>query len=209
MRLFALSRTTLTACFLLLTLGSATLHAAESSANLNDSAPASLTQTPVVQSDNPVDSLFVELLRERDPKRARQIADRIGAQWSDSGSATGNLLMQWASEAIAKKKNGLALDLLDQVTVLWPEYVEGWNRRATLHYIMDDYAKSMIDINRVLALEPRHFGALAGMAAILERSGKDDLALQAWEQILTVFPTNRQAQTKVGELADKLTGRRT
>lgn len=209
MRLFALSRTALAVSCLLLSLRSTTLYADESSSKPDNNSSASLTTPPDAQSDNSIDSLFAKLLRERDPKQARQLADRIATKWSDSGSATGNLLMQWASEAMTKKKNGLALDLLDQVTVLWPEYAEGWNRRATLHYIMDDYSKSMIDINRVLALEPRHFGALAGMAAILERSGKDELALQTWEQILTVFPTNRQAQTKVGELADKLTGRRT
>lgn len=209
MRLFALSRTALAVSCLLMPLGPATLYAGENSDNIEDSASASLATPSDAQSDNSIDSLFAKLLRERDPKQARQLADSIATRWTDSGSATGNLLMQWASEAMAKKKNGLALDLLDQVTVLWPEYAEGWNRRATLHYIMDDYSKSMVDIKRVLALEPRHFGALAGMAAILERSGKDELALQTWEQILTVFPTNRQAQTKVGDLTDKLTGRRT
>lgn len=156
-----------------------------------------------------LDRLFSELKREASAKQAKRISDRIWARWRDSGSATTNLLMQWADKAIADRKNGLALDLLDQVVVLMPNFAEGWNRRATLHYMMGDNRKSMADINRVLALEPRHFGALAGMAAILGDSGNNELALRAWEQMLEVYPANPQAQQKVGELAEELAGRKT
>ncbi|WP_394688010.1 hypothetical protein [Hoeflea sp.] len=158
---------------------------------------------------DPLDGLFSELKRERDANQAKRISERIWARWRDSGSATTNLLLQWADKAMADKKNSLALDLLDQVVVLMPDFAEGWNRRATLHYAMGNHSKSMADINRVLALEPRHFGAMAGMAAILDASGNDALALRAWEQMLEVYPANRQAQTKVGELADKLAGSKT
>ncbi|OCW59352.1 hypothetical protein [Hoeflea olei] len=164
--------------------------------------------TPAKPADT-LDSLFSELKHERDEEKAKRIASRIWAKWRDSGSATVNLLMQWANTAINDQKNGLALDLLDQAIVLEPDFAEGWNRRATLHFMMGDHAKSMADINRVLALEPRHFGAIAGMAAILSASGNDELELRAWEQVLEVYPSNRQAQAKVGELADKLAGSRT
>jgi tetratricopeptide (TPR) repeat protein len=116
--------------------------------------------------------------------------------------------MQWADKAVADQKNGLALDLLDQVLVLMPEFAEGWNRRATLNYAMGNHGKSMSDIARVLRLEPRHFGAISGMAAILAASGNDELELRAWEQVLDIYPANRQAQTRIGELADKLAGSR-
>ncbi len=130
-------------------------------------------------------------------------------EWADSGSASINLLMQWAEKAVSEKRNGAALDLFDQVVALDPTYVEGWNRRATLHYQMGNLRKSMSDINRVLALEPRHFGALAGMAAILTDAGKDQLALKAWEQFLTVYPSERNAQKQLGDLEEKLAGSRT
>jgi tetratricopeptide (TPR) repeat protein len=166
-------------------------------------------QAPSAEAADPLDSLFSELKRERDTNQAKRISERIWARWRDSGSATTNLLLQWADKAMVDKKNSLALDLLDQVVVLMPDFAEGWNRRATLHYAMGNHSKSMADINRVLALEPRHFGAMAGMAAILDASGNDALALRAWEQMLEVYPANRQAQTKVGELADKLAGSKT
>ncbi|SIQ39016.1 hypothetical protein SAMN05880582_1011697 [Rhizobium sp. RU20A] len=156
-----------------------------------------------------LDGLFAELKRARDDTKATAIANRIRMEWADSGSASINLLMQWAEKAVSEKRNGAALDLFDQVVILDPDYVEGWNRRATLHYQMGNFRKSMSDINRVLALEPRHFGALAGMAAILSDAGKDELALKAWEQFLAVYPSERNAQKQVGDLEEKLAGSRT
>jgi tetratricopeptide (TPR) repeat protein len=164
--------------------------------------------TASVQQANSLDTLFAELKRERDEKQAKRISERIWAKWRDSGSATANLLMQWADKAVTEKKNGLALDLLDQVVVLMPGYAEGWNRRATLNYAMGNHDKSMADISRVLALEPRHFGAISGMAAIMAAAGNDELEFKAWEQMLEIYPANRQAQERLGELADKLSGSR-
>lgn len=156
-----------------------------------------------------VDALFADLKKEGDEDKARQVAERIRLEWQDSGSATVNLLMQWANKAIADEKQTAALDLLDQAIALAPDYVEGWNRRATLHYQMGNFRKSMSDINHVLALEPRHFGALAGMATMLEAAGKDELAMRAWQQFLDIYPSDRKAQEQLGELAEKLAGSRT
>lgn len=156
-----------------------------------------------------LDALFADLKRERDPEKAREISDRIRIEWQDSGSASVNLLMQWATKALEADRKATALDIFDQVIYLSPQYVEGWNQRATLHYRMGNYRKSMSDINRVLAIEPRHFGALAGMAAILTAAGKDELALRAWEQFLDIYPADRQAQEQLGDLEEKLAGNRT
>nr|WP_275785016.1 hypothetical protein [Rhizobium gei] len=156
-----------------------------------------------------IDTLFSELKRERDPQKARAISDQIRVEWQTPDSATVKLLMQWAAKAVETERNATALDMLDQVVTLSPLYAEGWNQRATLHFRMGNYRKSMSDINRVLQLEPRHFGALAGMAAILTSSGSDELALRAWEQFLAVYPADRQAQEQLGELEEKLAGNRT
>ena len=95
---------------------------------------------------------------------------------------------------------------LDQVVTLSPDYAEGWNRRATLHYAMENYAKSMADIGRTLDLEPRHFGALGGMAAILRDAGRKEAAMRAYERLLEVYPMMRNAQTELGKLADEMAG---
>jgi tetratricopeptide (TPR) repeat protein len=150
--------------------------------------------------------LFGELKRERNEHAADRIAKQIWQQWLDSGSATVDLLMQWSNDAIQAKKYPAALDFLDQIIALDPKYAEGWNRRATVHYMMGDYTMSMADIDRTLQLEPRHFGALAGMAEILKDTGRKELALRAYEQVLQVYPMMRSAQSAVESLTQDLAG---
>ncbi|MEX3010356.1 hypothetical protein [Hoeflea sp. TYP-13] len=153
-----------------------------------------------------LDDYFFKLKREPEPASARRIADRIWAEWRKSDSATANQLMEWANDAIRDKRYFTALDLLDQITVLMPDFAEGWNRRATLHFIMNNHAKSMADIHVVLQLEPRHFGALMGMASILSAAGSDKAALGTYLKVLEVYPAMREAQKRVGELSEELTG---
>ena len=151
-----------------------------------------------------IDTLFKDLKHEGDPDAAKGIADQIRREWQDSGSASINLLIQWADKAISEDKNAAALDFLDEAIRLKPDYVEGWNRRATLHFKMGNYRKSMSDINQVLRIEPRHFGALAGMAAIMAQTSRDEMALRAWEKFLDVYPSERQAQKELGDILDLL-----
>ena len=165
-------------------------------------------EEPAAPVEEDLDSLFARLQRVSDPGEGRRIANDIWAEWGDSGSATINLLMQWAAQAIEEDRQATALDLLDQVTVLKPDFAEGFNRRATLHYMMGNHRKSMADINRVLELEPRHFGALSGMAAIMMEAGNDRLALRALERVLEIYPSDRAAQGRRGGLQDKLSGER-
>lgn len=156
-----------------------------------------------------VDALIAELGRERDPEAANRLTEEIMANWNASGSATVDLVMQWALTAATEKRNAAALDFLDQAIVLKPDFVGAWNQRATLHYTMGNYKKAVSDINRVLALEPRHFGALAGLAAILSERGSEEMALRAWERYLAIYPADRQAQEVVTKLSEKLAGSRT
>lgn len=153
-----------------------------------------------------LDRLFSELKRERNDKAAQRIADRIWQEWYRSGSASIDLLMQWSGKAVADKKYDAALDFLDQVTLLQPGFAEGWNRRATVHFLMHDYGKSMADIEKTLELEPRHFGALSGMAQIMKGTGRKQLALEAWQRVLDIYPMMRNAQTEMSTLAEELAG---
>lgn len=153
-----------------------------------------------------IEQLFSDLKRAGNEQAAARVSARILQEWSHSGSASVDLLMQWSQKAIDDKKNGVALDLLDQVVTLAPDYAEGWNRRATVHFIMDDYGKAMADLERVLRLEPRHFGALAGLATILKETERKDAAMHAYERLLDVYPMLRDAQTELGRLADETTG---
>lgn len=164
-----------------------------------------------IAADEPaarLERLFDELKKARSEQAGERVAARIRQEWSRSGSASIDLLMQWSQKAMNEQKNGVALDFLDQVVTLAPGYAEGWNQRATLHFTMDNYAKSMADIDRVLRLEPRHFGALGGMATILKNTGRNEAAMHAYERLLEVYPMMRPAQSELGRLADELTGER-
>ena len=155
---------------------------------------------------NRLDSLFTKLKRERNEKAAERIAARISDEWNHSGSASIDLMMGWSQTAMDNKKFDVALDFLDQVVTMEPEYAEGWNRRATVHFMMHNYAKSMADISHTLQLEPRHFGALAGIGQIMKASGSDELALQAWQRVLDIYPMMRSAQNEVATLSEDMAG---
>ena len=157
-------------------------------------------------SEARLDQLFVELKRERNEKAAERIAGRISNEWAQSGSASIDLMMQWSQKAIEDKKFNVALDFLDQVVTLQPAYAEGWNRRATVHFLMNNFGKSMSDIDRTLQLEPRHFGALSGLAQIMAVTGRKQSALEAWQRVLAIYPMMRSAQNQVGTLSEELAG---
>ncbi|MEZ5789302.1 MAG: tetratricopeptide repeat protein [Nitratireductor sp.] len=154
-----------------------------------------------------LDSLFGDLARQSDARKAGRIAQQIVGKLNDSGSDTINLLMEWSARALREKNNPLAEDLLTQVVTLAPDYAEGWNRRATLYYVQGDLGRSIADIERVLQLEPRHFGALSGLGAILQRTGSDRKALETYFKVLEIYPANRPAQKAVQDLEEELSGK--
>jgi tetratricopeptide (TPR) repeat protein len=153
-----------------------------------------------------LNQLFIDLKRERNEKAAERIAGRIWGEWSQSGSASIDLMMQWSQKAIENQKFDVALDFLDQVVTLQPNYAEGWNRRATVHFMMKNFGKSMSDIDHTLQLEPRHFGALAGLAQIMALTGHKQSALEAWQKVLAIYPMMRSAQDQVATLSEELAG---
>lgn len=160
----------------------------------------------IAKADTQLDSLFSDLKRERNEKAAERLANRIWEAWYRSGSASVDLMMLWAQQALQAKKFDVALDFLDQVVTLQPQYAEGWNRRATVHFMMGNFRKSMTDIERTLKLEPRHFGALSGMAQIMANTNHNELALQAWQRVLVIYPMLRNAQNEVSRLSEELAG---
>ncbi len=157
-------------------------------------------------SEDRLDSLFSDLKRERNEKSAERIAARIQESWASSGSASVDLMMMWSKKAMDARKFDVALDFLDQVVTISPSFAEGWNRRATVHFMMQNYALSMADINQTLVLEPRHFGALSGLGQIMKNSGNKQLALQAWQRVLDIYPMMRNAQSEVASLSEDLSG---
>ncbi|WP_310618834.1 tetratricopeptide repeat protein [Flexibacterium corallicola] len=147
-----------------------------------------------------IDRLFLELGNCEDDEQARKISGRLQKLFAISGSETVDLLMSRAGKAIKAENYEIALDLLDAVLRLAPNYVEGWNRRATVHYLREDFGKSVADIERALLLEPRHFPALSGLGMILRRMGKAEKALEVFLYVLKINPMQESAQEAVEAL---------
>jgi tetratricopeptide (TPR) repeat protein len=154
-----------------------------------------------------LDTLFNALKIAPDEASAKAIEDRIWAIWISSGSDTCNLLMSRVKDATDDRDYDLAVKLLDAIVAIKPGYVEAWNRRATLYYLKHDYGHALADIREVLAREPRHFGALAGLGLILQDIGDDKHALQAYQAALAIDPHLRNLPDVVKTLREKVEGR--
>lgn len=154
-----------------------------------------------------VDSLLDELgavERESDAKRLEQ---RILRAWHRSGSATVDLLIRRANAAIKDEDYALALEYLDTIVVLAPDFAEGWNKRATVYYLIDEYQRAIADIGRVLALEPRHFGALGGLGMIFRELNDRERALSAFRRALDVHPFFGDIRSAAERLEVEVEGR--
>jgi len=171
--------------------------------------PEPPSKLPKVGADKTrgLDFLFGALKAAPDEASAKHVEARIWAVWLQTPSDTAALLMTRAKAAMDAKQPDVALKLLDAVVRLRPDYVEGWNRRATLYYLKNDYAHSLQDIEQVLAREPRHFGALAGLGMIMQDIGDDRRALDAFRKALAVNPHLDKVPDLVKTLSEKVEGR--
>jgi tetratricopeptide (TPR) repeat protein len=154
-----------------------------------------------------LDFLFGALKAAPDEASARHVEARIWALWMQTPSDTAALLMVRAKAAMDAQKMDVALKLLDAVVKLRPDYVEAWNRRATVYYLQNDYTHSLEDIEQVLVREPRHFGALAGLGMIMQDLGDDKRALEAFRKALAVNPYLEKVPELVKTLTEKVEGR--
>lgn len=153
-----------------------------------------------------LNELYADLADTDDPIKSEHAAREIQRIWMDSGSDTVDVLMSRAGKAIQAEDHALALDLLDIVVVLKPSFAEGWNRRATVHYMREDFGKSLVDIERTLALEPRHWGALSGLAIIQRRLGFESEALETFRRAIEVNPSLENATKAIEDLEKEAEG---
>jgi len=150
--------------------------------------------------------LYARLAASKDADETEGIVGLLLRSYSESGSDTGDLLLQRARHAIGVQQYDDALKILDATIALLPGWAEGWNARATVRYLDDDYNGSMADIAQTLKRDPNHLGALMGMAAILQARGKKEDALKVYERALAIAPHWRNAQEAAGKLKAALAG---
>jgi tetratricopeptide (TPR) repeat protein len=150
-----------------------------------------------------LDELFARLEAAQIQEEGDEIVAQIWKLWQQSGNAELDAGMQHATLVMGQVP-ALALPILDDLVVKAPAWAEAWNKRATVLFLMGEYDRSLGDIDRVLALEPRHFGALAGMGLIRIEKGQPRESLSAFRRALAVNPFLRERYSIIPALEKEL-----
>ena len=154
-----------------------------------------------------LDRLFETLKASEDARRARPIERAIQSIWMRGESDTANLMVSWGMRAMNVDEHEKAVRFFSAAIEQEPEFMEAWNKRATAYFVMKDYPSSLEDIRVVLAMEPRHYGALAGLGIIMRQTGNDAAALDAFRAALEVHPHLEMPARAIKELEPKVEGR--
>ncbi|HCQ64214.1 MAG TPA: hypothetical protein DIU07_03125 [Rhodobacteraceae bacterium] len=164
-----------------------------------------LVVAPAHGEGSRLDALF-DALAALDEPGWEQIEDAIWEEWSETGSASLDLLLQRGREAMSAGDTAEAIEHFSALVETAPDFAEGYNARATAYFEAGLYGPSLSDIVRVLSLEPRHFGALAGLGVILEETGDRPGALEAFRAARAIHPHRSDLREAVERLEAELQG---
>jgi tetratricopeptide (TPR) repeat protein len=156
------------------------------------------------QKDPRLDNLFVLLKAAPDIPSAGTIERSIWTIWLESDDDAVTRLMGRGMAAMTRRDFRAALDAFDRIVRIAPGFAEGWNKRATVNYLLGEFADSLRDIDRTLTLEPRHFGALSGRGLVLLELENAKLALRSFEAALRIHPNLPGASQRVRVLRQRL-----
>lgn len=140
------------------------------------------------QRDPRLPDLFKQLKSTEDAEKGDRIGRRIAQIWEESGNAGVDEVMEQGEQFMDQGNLHLALGSFTAVTRLEPGFAEAWNKRAAVLYRMGEFDSATKSVEKALALEPRHFLALAGLGVIYLRTGKIEKALRAFEVALQINP---------------------
>ena len=155
------------------------------------------------QDDPRLPDLFAELLEAKNPIDARMFEDAIWRVWLETGDRELNDLMQRGIQAMGNGRAAEAHKHYEEVIRRAPKYAEAWNKRATLFFLERNFEASLADIDKTLALEPRHFGALSGLGQIHDALEQPDEALEAYERALAIHPHLISVRQRVMQLREE------
>jgi tetratricopeptide (TPR) repeat protein len=136
-------------------------------------------------ADAPV---LLAALRDADDVVRALAEHSVWQVWSRSGDPQVDALFQIGVEQMQRGAGAAAIETFSQIISRKPDFAEGWNKRATVYFLMGEYAKSLKDCDEVIKRNPSHFGALAGYGQIYLRLDQPERALDYFQRALTVNP---------------------
>lgn len=155
------------------------------------------------QDDQRLDILFASLTEASDKSEAKSVEQAIWHIWLLSGNDTEDLLMFQGVQQMRQGAFKQAAFLFTAIIEMDPKFAEAWNKRATVRFLMGDLEGSIDDVVRALELEPRHFGALAGLGQIYEKKKDVPLAITAFEKAVAINPHMTFIDQKLHQLRIK------
>ena len=158
--------------------------------------------SPADQNDPALDGLFERLAGTTSDEEASNITHEIWQRWTANDDPKISQLMQIGIRALNYSTYRKALQSFDRVIEMAPEFAEGWNKRATLYYHINEYRRSIDDIKETLRLEPRHFGAWSGLGLVSIAQENYSGALAAFKKALSINPHIPNIRRYVQKLED-------
>jgi len=159
------------------------------------------------QNDPTLDALFQGLAGAKNALEAEEFEQRIWQVWVNSGQAIVDNAMERGLTAMNNGAYATSLKYFNDVVSLAPGLAEGWNKRATVFYLLGRYPESVRDIQRTLELEPRHFGALSGLGMIYMEMGQKKAAIRAMQKALAINPHMEALRHQLNELQAEVQGK--
>lgn len=149
-------------------------------------------------------SWFEQLENAETAIQSQVLQDLIWSAWSSTDNETAQAFLDVGTAAMQRGALPLALDRFNQVVKLAPDFAEGWNKRATVNFMMRRFDDSVQDIAKTLELEPNHFGALAGLAQIFEVRGQTSRALAVYQRIDQIAPSMLGIKDRIKALEQRI-----
>ena len=156
------------------------------------------------QKDERLIELFDKLFLSTNNMEASKLLFNIWDIWSIADNKETQIIFDEANQFMDVGELDNAIELFTKVINQSPEFAEGWNKRATVYFLKGELNKSISDIEKTLNLEPRHFGALDGLAEIYLM--QDDLvgAAVIYRRILEIIPSSKKSQDRLKLINDLL-----
>ena len=148
------------------------------------------------QNDPRLNNLFKKLNETENQDEIRDLISDIWNIWYEVDDPKVIEYFEKGIQAMNLRNYPLAIRFFNNLIEEDPNFAEGWNKRATVHFMMGNYDQSMQDIIKTLELEPRHFGALDGMGLIFIHQGQFQQAIDVYDKMLEIFPFSVKTMDK-------------